>query len=164
MKCPKCQFENREGARFCKECGNNLEPACSDCGTVYEMGSKFCDECGYKLEDQEKIDNAEPAAEGERKHVTVLFSDLSGYTALSERLDPEEVKEITAKLFDHISKVVAKYDGFIEKYAGDAAMALFGANQSHEDDPVRAVKAAKETHDLVKALSPQYEEKITSLL
>jgi class 3 adenylate cyclase/tetratricopeptide (TPR) repeat protein len=79
---------------------------------------------------------------------------------MSERLDPEEVKEITGHLFDDVSKIINKYDGFIEKYAGDAVMALFGANQSHEDDPVRAVKSAKEIHDLVQTLSPQYEEKI----
>ena len=144
MKCPKCQVENREGARFCKECGTNLELACSGCGTVYEMGSKFCDKCGYSLAQESQIEKPDLTSDGERKHVTVLFSDLSGYTAMSERLDPEEVKEITGKLFNQISKVVAKYDGFIEKYAGDAVMVLFGADQSHEDDPVRAVKAALE--------------------
>ena len=158
MICINCQFENRQDARFCKECGTNLELACDGCGTVYEMGSKFCDECGLSLVQESQIEKPDPTSE--RKHVTVLFSDLSGFTAMSEKLDPEEVKEITAKLFDQISKVVAKYDGFIEKYAGDAVMALFGANQSHEDDPVRAVKSAEEIHDLVKTLSPQYEEKI----
>ena len=160
MKCPKCKNENRKGARFCKECGANLELACAACGTVYEMGSKFCDECGLSLSQESQIEKPDLTSDGERKHVTVLFSDLTGYTAMSERLDPEEVKEITGKLFDQITKVVAKYDGFIEKYAGDAVMALFGANQSHEDDPVRAVKSAEEIHDLVKTLSPQYEKKI----
>jgi class 3 adenylate cyclase/tetratricopeptide (TPR) repeat protein len=160
MKCPECQFKNREGAKFCKECGNNLDLACSGCGAVYQMGSKFCDECGHHLRKESKIETVETTREGERKHVTVLFSDLSGYTAMSERLDPEEVKEITGKLFDQISKVVAKYDGFIEKYSGDAVMALFGANQSHEDDPVRAVKSAEEIHDLVKTVSPQNEDTV----
>jgi class 3 adenylate cyclase/tetratricopeptide (TPR) repeat protein len=98
--------------------------------------------------------------EGERKHVTVLFSDLSGYTAMSEKLDPEEVREITGQIFDDVSKIVSKYDGFIEKYAGDAVMALFGAKQSHEDDPVRAVKAAQEIHGLVESMGPQYEQKV----
>jgi len=160
MKCPQCQFENREDAKFCKECGNNLELACSGCGTVYEMDSKFCDECGYSLAQESRIKKNEPTSDGERKHVTVLFSDLSGYTALSEKLDPEEVKDITGRLFDDVSKIVSKYGGFIEKYAGDAVMALFGANQSHEDDPVRAVKAAHEIHGFVESMSPQYEDKI----
>jgi hypothetical protein len=91
MKCPKCQFENREGARFCKECGANLELACAGCGAVYEMGSKFCDECGLSLVQESQIEKPDSTTDGERKHVTVLFSDLSGYTAMSEKLDPEEV-------------------------------------------------------------------------
>ena len=86
---------------------------------------------------------------GERKHVTVLFSDLSGYTTMSEKLDPEEVKEIVGRIFGQIKAVIAKYEGFIEKFAGDAVMAIFGVPQSHEDDPVRAIKAAREIHDLV---------------
>jgi class 3 adenylate cyclase len=160
MECPKCQFDNREGAKFCKECGANLEVACSECGTVYDPSSKFCDECGSIL-DQE-IDPTKPdfTSEGERKHVTVLFSDLSGYTAMSERLDPEEVKEITSRIFDNVSKIVAKYDGFIEKYVGDAVMALFGVPKAHEDDPVRAIRAAMEILYLVKTISPELEEKV----
>ena len=160
MKCLNCQFENRVSAKFCKECGTDLELACSGCGTVYQIGSKFCDECGCSLAQESQSNKTEPASDGERKHVTVLFSDLSGYTAMSEKLDPEEVKDITGRLFDDVSKIVSKYDGFIEKYAGDAVMALFGANQSHEDDPVRAVKAAHEIHGMVESISPQYEDKV----
>ncbi|MEN8244875.1 MAG: adenylate/guanylate cyclase domain-containing protein, partial [Thermodesulfobacteriota bacterium] len=97
---------------------------------------------------------------GERKHVTVLFSDLTGYTAMSEKLDPEETKDITSQIFGEISKIVASYDGFIEKYVGDAVMAIFGVPQAHEDDPVRAIKAAREIHLLVDAISPEVENKI----
>jgi class 3 adenylate cyclase/tetratricopeptide (TPR) repeat protein len=160
MKCPKCKFVNREGAKFCKDCGANLELACSDCGTVYELGSKFCDECGYRLDREIETEKPEPSSEGERKHVTVLFSDLSGYTAMSEKLDPEEVKEVTSRIFGDISKIVARYDGFIEKYAGDAVMALFGVPKAHEDDPIRAIKAAREIHDCVDAISPEIEARI----
>ena len=105
-----------------------------------------------------------PPIDGERKHVTVLFSDLSGYTSMSERLDPEEVKDITSQIFDEISKIVSKYDGFIEKFVGDAVMALFGAKEAHEDDPIRAIKAAREIHSVVNTLSPKYEEKIEQQL
>ena len=85
---------------------------------------------------------------------------MSGYTAMTEKLDPEEVKEIMGKIFGEISEVVARYEGFIEKFIGDAVMALFGAPTAHEDDPVRAIKAAREIHDIVSSLSPQYEKRI----
>jgi class 3 adenylate cyclase len=102
--------------------------------------------------------------EGERKYVTALFSDMSGYTAMSERLDPEELKAITSRIFGEISQIVSRYSGFIEKFAGDAVMALFGAPKAHEDDPVRAIRAAREIHKLVESLSPEYEEKVGSPL
>ena len=79
---------------------------------------------------------------------------------MSEKLDPEEVKEITSRIFGEISKIVAKYDGFIEKYAGDAVMAIFGVPKAHEDDPIRAIKAAREIHELVDAISPEVENRI----
>ena len=179
MKCPECQFDNREGAKFCSECGLKFELSCPECGTSIRAHSKFCDECGCALEPPlETLDDAseiesqpiQPAAklnaedvapvEGERKHVTVLFSDLSGYTVMSEKLDPEEVKEVTSRIFGEISKIVGKYDGFIEKYAGDAVMALFGVPKAHEDDPIRAVKVAREIHELVDAVSPEVEKRI----
>jgi class 3 adenylate cyclase len=79
---------------------------------------------------------------------------------MSERLDPEETKEITSRIFGEISKIVATYDGFIEKYAGDAVMVIFGVPRAHEDDPIRAIKAAREIHQRVDAISPQVEKKI----
>jgi len=79
---------------------------------------------------------------------------------MTEKLDPEEVKEIMGRVFGEISQVVARYEGFIEKFIGDAVMALFGAPKAHEDDPVRAIKAAREIHDIVSALSPKYEKRI----
>ena len=78
---------------------------------------------------------------------------------MSEKLDPEEVKEIMTRVFDRIKGVIAKYDGFIEKFAGDAVMAIFGVPKAHEDDPVRAIRAAREIHDLVKFISPEVEGK-----
>ena len=179
MKCPKCQFDNREGARFCGECGHKFEISCPECGTNNRAENKFCNECGSDLKPVKEVSDqiteainppVSPSKEtqttdttstaGERKHVTVLFSDLTGYTAISEKLDPEEVKEITGRIFGEISKIVANYDGFIEKYVGDAVMALFGATASHEDDPVRAINAAREIHKLVDSINPRYEERI----
>jgi class 3 adenylate cyclase len=183
MKCPECQFDNREGAKFCGKCGHNFEVTCQECGAKNQSENNFCDECGSPLQPDlellNKVSKAEsqsfpPSSEktsnevfpiaGERKHVTVLFSDLTGYTAMSELLDPEEVKEITTQIFNQISKIISKYNGFIEKYAGDAVMALFGAEKAHEDDPIRAVKAAREIHSLVNSLSPRYEEIIEQSL
>ena len=135
MKCPECQFVNP----------NDF---------------KFCGRCGHSFGESSEIERTSTIAEGERKHVTVLFSDLSGYTSMCEKLDPEEVKEIMSRMFGDIARVVAKYEGFIEKFIGDAVVALFGVPRAHEDDPVRAIRAAGEINDLVAALSPQLEEKI----
>jgi len=180
MQCPRCRFDNRKGVKFCEECGSRFELECPDCKANIPIGRKFCGECGYDLKKSteaaslkesshdtqftesppEEATSAEFAAEGERKHVTILFSDLTGYTTMSEKLDPEEVKEITSRIFGEISKIVGKYDGFIEKYAGDAVMAIFGVPNSHEDDPIRAVRAAREIHELANAISPEVETKI----
>jgi class 3 adenylate cyclase len=179
MQCPECQFENREGVKFCEDCGAKFELECPACKANIPLGRKFCGDCGYNLTPTKKISGEKSEAEslpsspstkksssdvapleGERKHVTVLFSDLTGYTVMSEKLDPEEVKEITSRIFGEISKTVDKYDGFIEKYAGDAVMALFGVPRAHEDDPIRAVKAAREIHELVDAVSPEVENRI----
>ncbi|MFC1880444.1 adenylate/guanylate cyclase domain-containing protein [Thermodesulfobacteriota bacterium] len=179
MQCPECQFENLKGSKFCGGCGQKFDLTCSECGANNPAGNKFCNECGSDLKpvkevsdqitetisppvspSKETIDTDTPSTTGERKHVTVLFSDLTGYTAMSEKLDPEEVKEITSRIFGEVSKTVAKYDGFIEKYAGDAVMAIFGVPQAHEDDPIRAVKAAREIHQLVDSISPEVEKRI----
>jgi len=179
MQCPKCQFENPAGINFCGECGAKLERLCPSCNSLSPLSFKYCGECGHSLipakeisEQKSEYENlpSRPSNkksssdvapfEGERKHVTVLFSDLTGYTAMSERLDPEEVKNITTHIFDEISKIISKYEGFIEKFAGDAVMALFGATTAHEDDPVRAISAAREIHNFVNSLSPKYEEMI----
>ena len=123
MKCPNCQHENPEDARFCNGCGLELKRSEDTAKTRYE--------------------------EGERKHATILFSDLSGYTVMSEKLDPEEVKEIMGDIFGEIAGVVDRYGGFVEKYIGDAVMAIFGVPRSHEDDPVRAIRAAMEIRQIM---------------
>ena len=160
MKCPKCHFENEKGAKICLECGERLELQCPRCGKTLPLLAKFCNECGQRLEEVVEAEKTLPEAEGERKYVTVLFSDLSGYTAMSEKLDPEEVKEITSRIFGEISKVINKYEGFVEKFVGDAVMALFGVQKAYEDDPVRAIRAGTEIHNLVEAISPELEERV----
>ena len=135
MKCPRCQTELPDTAKFCLECGQ-----------AFTWGN------------QHPESHSHP--EAERKRVTALFSDLSGYTAITEKLDPEEVRQITGRIFDGIKGIVGKYEGFIEKFAGDGVLILFGVPRAHEDDALRAIRAAQEIHHLVNGLSPQYEMKI----
>jgi class 3 adenylate cyclase/tetratricopeptide (TPR) repeat protein len=160
MKCPKCQGENPEGKKYCADCGAKLDVLCPHCHSSNPPPSKFCGECGQKLDATPVKAKPIPPTDSERKHVTVLFSDMSGYTAMTEKLDPEDVKEIMGRVFGEISQVVARYEGFIEKFIGDAVMALFGAVTAHEDDPVRAIKAAREIHEIVSTISPKYEKRI----
>lgn len=180
MKCSKCQFENPDGMKYCGQCGSKMAATCLKCGFSNPPGFKFCGECGQELSkanktrvsDQpeqippEQDAGAEYAVSvsekpaGERKYATALFSDMSGYTAMSEKLDPEEVKEITSRIFREISRIIGQYDGFIEKFIGDAVMCLFGVPKAHEDDPVRAIRAAREIHEWVQNFSPEIEERI----
>ena len=133
MKCPKCQFENREGAKFCKECGIKLELLCPFCDHPYQQGSKFCDECGHDLREltetppldysqpqsytpkhlKDKILTTRSSIEGERKLVTVFFADVANYTAMSEKLDPEEVHQIMDGFFKILMDEIVHKLGFI---------------------------------------------------
>ena len=179
MQCQVCKFDNREGVKFCENCGAKFEIECPVCKATIPFAINFCGECGYRLipnkeNSEKKTDNNHQASglsapksalddfpiKGERKHVTVLFSDLAGYTEISEKLDPEEVKELTSQIFRNISKTVSKFDGFIEKYVGDAVMAIFGVPRVHEDDPVRAIRVAIEIKKLVEDMSSKFEKKL----
>ena len=120
-----------------------MEMTCPVCSKINPPESSFCNDCGYNLlkapSETLQTPSQPTITDHERKHVTVLFSDLSGYTAMTEKLDPEEVKEIMDRIFGKISQVVVKYEGFIEKFVGDAVMTIFGVPKTHEDDPVRAI-------------------------
>ena len=117
---------------------------------------KFCGKCGTTLqlsgtgaEPKPEQTTARPTPEPERKHVTALFSDLTGYTSMTEKLDPEQVKEITGRIFTGVKQIVTKYEGFTERVMGDGVLVFFGVPRAREDDPIRAIYAAKEIHDLV---------------
>ena len=160
MECPECQSYNSDKAKFCKACGVQLHHICPSCATHCDADSCFCEECGHDLKIEKKIIETTPDPDSERKYVTVMFSDLSGYTALTAKVDPEEVKEIMNRIFGEIAQIIAKYEGFIERFIGDAVMAIFGVPKVHEDDAVRAIRAAREIHRTVEKLSPRLEEKV----
>ena len=160
MKCLNCHSANEETQKFCRVCGAELRMACPRCSCAVLGSDKFCSGCGLELHIQERFPEVRERIVSERKHITALFADVSGYTTLAERLDPEEVKDLTSHLFGEVAKVVSKYEGSIDKFAGDAVMALFGIPRSHEDDPIRAVRAAVEIHRVVGEISPEAQERI----
>ena len=108
MKCPECQTENPETRKFCRKCGEKLLIICPQCDFENLPEDNFCGECGQKLDKAEEKEV--PEAEGERKYVKVLFSDLSGYSAMTERLDAEDVKEIMSGISGEIGgKLMMKF-------------------------------------------------------
>ncbi len=160
MKCPNCQSLNEDRQKFCRTCGARLGVVCPGCGTVILPSDRFCAQCGIELKPKEAPQKIQEEVPSERKHVTALFADISGYTTLGERLDPEELKDIVGPLIGEMANVVVKYDGSVEKFAGDQIMALFGFPRAHEDDPVRAVRTAMEIHRVVEEISRKVEEAI----
>ena len=160
MNCPNCQSVNEETQKFCRNCGAKLQRRCSGCGHPILPSDRFCGACGLQLETNKRSARKREKIASERKYITVLFADLSGYTTLSERLDPEEVKDLVSQIIGEIAEVVVKHEGHIEKFAGDQVMAVFGVPLGHEDDPVRAVKTAGEIQEVVRGLSLQVQETI----
>ena len=124
---------------------------CRKCGAVNVDSNRFCAACGAKLQDG--ASSAVPAVAETRKQVTVFFSDLTGYTALSERLDAEEARDVMQRIFSAAAAAVKRYDGEIHRFIGDCVMAVFGSPTVHEDDPVRALHAALDLHALVEELN-----------
>jgi class 3 adenylate cyclase/tetratricopeptide (TPR) repeat protein len=148
MVCPECGTENRAGRRFCSECGRSLAVPCPSCGTANEPTDKFCGECGTTLtaataaRAPEAAGRSEPQAE--RRLVSVLFADLVGFTTFSEHRDAEEVRDLLSRYFDLCRRIIARYGGTVEKFIGDAVMAVWGAPTAQEDDAERAVRAGLE--------------------
>lgn len=150
MICTTCQAENPSTNRFCGECGTALAILCANCGASNEPGKKFCGQCGSTLTAQEQ---GSSTATSERRLVTVLFADLTGFTTFSEQRDPEEVRDLQSKYYERSRRVIHNFGGIIEKFVGDAVMAVWGAEISHEDDAERAVRAGFELIDVVAKLS-----------
>ncbi len=172
MKCPKCQFDNREGAKFCGKCRAKLLWVCSKCNSENPPENNFCDECGHdftlpseptskELSFDEKLDKIQrylpkgltekilsqrDKIEGERKQVTVMFCDMEGFTQLTERLGPEEAYNIMDQVYEILIHKVHDYEGTVNEMTGDGIMALFGAPIALEDAPQRAIRSAYSIH------------------
>src|SRR5689334_9944328 len=155
VTCASCGTANDAGRKFCMECGTPLTLSCDACGSANAPGAKFCGECGATLASAAPATGpvalaSQPIAE--RRLVTVLFADLVGFTAASESRDAEDTRELLSRYFDGARQVIDRYGGTIEKFIGDAVMAVWGAPVAQEDDADRAVRAALELVDAVTAL------------
>jgi len=184
MQCPKCQFQNRDGARFCNECGFRFTIACPKCNRANPPGSKFCDDCGQSLtpanttsvkeltfdEKIQKIQKYLPGGltekilvqrgkiEGERKQVTVLFADMENFTPLVEKLSPEEAYSIMDQVYEILIHKINDFEGTVNEMTGDGVMALFGAPIALEDAPQRAIRSALAIHQEIARLSDRMKQ------
>ena len=177
MKCSKCRSENPEGMKFCGECGSKLKIRCSKCNASNPPQFKFCGECGQAFTQAvpspvnynqpqsytpkhlaDKILTSRSAIEGERKLVTVLFADVAGFTAISEKLDAEQVHEVMDGCFRILMDEIHRFEGTINQFTGDGVMAIFGAPIAHEDHAQRTCHAAL---SIQTAIQP-YAEKLNA--
>src|SRR5947208_7919979 len=175
MRCPYCQTENPPTAKFCLECGKRFG-VCPNCGTVNPPTAKFCIECGTALlpraTSEKPHQSAQHSGDGqtqplpeiltpreERRVVTIMFADITVSTPLAHHLDPEDMRAILTGYFNLMTEQIRKHDGTVEKYIGDAVMAVFGVPIAHEDDPDRAIRAAL---DMQTALTQFNEQRLSN--
>jgi class 3 adenylate cyclase/tetratricopeptide (TPR) repeat protein len=137
VRCPACGTETGPRSRYCPACGVAIAAAdvstCLACGNANPSNARFCAACGSHLA---------AVGEAERRIITVLFADLTGFTSLTERLDPENVRRLVAGCLDPICRSVADWGGYVDKFIGDCVMALFGAPVAYENEEERAIRAA----------------------
>jgi class 3 adenylate cyclase/tetratricopeptide (TPR) repeat protein len=163
MRCSSCSADNPAGHRFCGHCGSPLAAACPSCGAELVPGHRFCGQCGAAVAAVPASLGGTPAPVqepagppraglAERRRVSVLFVDLVGFTTLSESRDPEQVRDLLSAYFEQARTVVSRYGGTIEKFIGDAVMAVWGTPVAMEDDAERAVRAALDLVDAVSVL------------
>ncbi len=168
--CPSCGTENLPGARFCMECATPFAAVCPSCGASNLPAAKFCSTCATPLAGAGTVRPAATAAAttvpvagqptAERRLVTVLFADLVGFTAFSDGRDAEEIRELQTRYFETVRDIIDRYGGRVEKFIGDAVMALWGAPVAREDDAERAVRAAFDLVGSVRGLGPGIEIRI----
>ena len=154
MECSACGFDVHSDFAFCPQCGARQPISCAACGYPCEPSFAFCPKCGASVggTKQTATKAASPPKPtsprlhiaADRRSITVLFADLCGFTTLSEQIDPEVMRALQNELFDELTQAVEQYGGFVDKFVGDALLALFGAPVAHEDDPMRALHAARD--------------------
>ncbi len=164
MICSSCGSENEVGLKFCDQCGTVLSSGCPACGAPNRPNARFCGSCGAVL--GAASPPAAPTAfspdsltgpVAERRLVSILFADLVGFTPFAETRDAEDVRDTLTQYFDLASDVVTRHGGTVEKFIGDAVMAVWGAPVAREDDAERAVRAGLELVVAVRALGPGIE-------
>ncbi len=156
VPCASCDSLQPEGRKFCTECGASLAPSCANCGTLADLGAKFCGECGHPFAAVQPSESSSSVDDpGQQRFVTVLFADLVGFTSFSEGRDSEDVRAMLMRYFDRSRDAVERFGGIVDKYIGDAVMAVWGTEVAREDDAERGVRAALELVDTVRALGEQ---------
>ena len=193
MKCRKCQFDNPPGMKFCGECGTELKLACPMCDASNPPEFKFCGGCGHNLtspQDRpaqrdlsfdeklakiqkylpggltEKILSQRDRIEGERRHVTIMFVDMKGFTPLTEKLGPEVTFSLMDKVFELLIHKIHEYEGTVNELRGDGVLAFFGAPIALEDAPQRAIRSSLAIHRELTRFNDKLksEEKIPPVL
>src|ERR1700687_2531396 len=159
MRCQKCSAENPEGARFCVHCAAPCTRLCGKCGFENPQEARFCAQCATPLDEAVPIQGRPPSTAagltGERRHLTVLFCDLVGSTAIAGQLDPEEWRETVAGYHRAAAEAITRFDGQVVKYLGDGVMAVFGWPAAHDNDAERAARAGLAILDAIAKLNEE---------
>ena len=136
VSCTHCGVSNRDGRKFCSACGGSLASGCSACGGPLEAGDRFCGECGAAVTATTPAGAAGTAAPvAERRLVSVLFADLVGFTAASAGRDAEDTRELLSRYFDTSRRLIELYGGTVEKFIGDAVMAVWVRRRRRRTTP-----------------------------
>ncbi len=161
MKCPTCHKNNPPDALFCMNCGKKLENKCTYCGAGLPDNALFCIKCGKKLiPESPSVDDTQQKIvfDAERRQLTVMFCDIVDSTALSEKLDPEDLRDVLRTYQDACQKIIRRFGGYIAQYLGDGLLVYFGYPQAHEDDAQRAVHTGLAVVEAIRRLNYSLQE------